>query len=458
MLAPDIVGLDDRAGLALGSAMITRDDLQRQFYEMLMESQWWSADQLRDYQRSQLSQLLRHAKANVPFYEHRLDAVLKANGDIDWDRWNELPIVKRNDMVEHRDAMQATEVPPGHGPTGILSTSGSTGLPIQITTNMLGSVANNGLRLRVHRWQDLDWSKTLCNRLGDESHAEEWPEGQPTGPWGPPWEADAMRGGSWMISRTFPSEYLFGFFAEHRCSYLAAGPNMAHINALDALRLGIEVKIDAILVQGNTVTQADRDICRQVFGAKMVEHYSSKEGGHMAHPCPAGTLHVNSEVCLFEVLDEDDRPVKPGETGRVVVTPFYQTAQPLIRYEQGDRVTVETAACRCGRHGPTLHAVRGRNVAIFKHPNGRALANLMPDETTNLLRAQYWQLAQVGPHDYELRYVPSVSGESGDEAKVSEIFLSTFFPDACLRFVRTGQIALRDSGKLAEYVNEWQAG
>src|SRR4051812_28150381 len=117
--------------------MTTRDDLQRQFYEMLMESQWWSADQLRDYQRSQLSQLLRHAKANVPFYEHRLDAVLKPSGDIDWDRWSEIPIIKRSDMVEHREAMQTTNLPPGHGPLGVIETSGSTGLAIQVTTNLL---------------------------------------------------------------------------------------------------------------------------------------------------------------------------------------------------------------------------------------------------------------------------------------------------------------------------------
>ena len=34
--------------------MSTEGGLQRQFYEMLMESQWWSADELRAYQRNQL--------------------------------------------------------------------------------------------------------------------------------------------------------------------------------------------------------------------------------------------------------------------------------------------------------------------------------------------------------------------------------------------------------------------
>jgi phenylacetate-CoA ligase len=429
-------------------------DLQRQFFEMLMDSQWWSADKLRNYQRTQLSQLLRHAKRSVPFYEHRLDAVVRPNGDIDWNRWSEIPIVKRRDMIDYRDAMQASELPPGHGPTSVSETSGSTGLSIKVTLCGLGTLANNGLRLRVHRWQELDWSKILCSRMGDAQHAKDWPDGQPMGFWGPPWDEDARRGGLWKISRTMPSDFLFEFMKEHNCTYLNAGPNMAHINALDAIQMGIDIKIEAILVQGNVVRQEDRDICKRVFGAKIVEHYSSKEGGHMAHPCPHGRLHINSEVSFVEVLDEDDNPVAPGGSGRVIVTPLFQTAQPLIRYEQGDLVTLGYP-CPCGRHSQTIETIQGRSIAIFRHPSGRAVANLMPSFTSAVLGAQYWQLAQVGPNDYEFRYVPSLTVPLGDEAAVRQIFLSTFFEDASLRFVRAPSIALRDSGKLAEYVNEW---
>lgn len=38
--------------------MSTQGGLQRQFYDMLMENQWWPAGDLRDYQHSQLGQLL----------------------------------------------------------------------------------------------------------------------------------------------------------------------------------------------------------------------------------------------------------------------------------------------------------------------------------------------------------------------------------------------------------------
>src|SRR5690606_13660103 len=90
-------------------------DLQRSFFELLMESQYWPEDRMRDHQRSLREPLLRHARANVPFYEHRLDPVFRPNGSIDWDRWHEISIVRRSDLLEHRQSMLARIIPPGHG-------------------------------------------------------------------------------------------------------------------------------------------------------------------------------------------------------------------------------------------------------------------------------------------------------------------------------------------------------
>jgi len=50
--------------------------------------------------------------------------------------------------------------------------------------------------------------------------------------------------------------------------------------------------------------------------------------------------HVSADLVLVELVDDDGTPVPPGEEGRVVVTPFYGYATPLIRYDLGDRVEV----------------------------------------------------------------------------------------------------------------------
>src|SRR3990170_3458026 len=100
--------------------------LEKNFYEMLLESQYWPPQQLLEYQRNQLSQLLEHARKNVPFYQTRLDPVLKRDGKIDWERWQEIPILTRQDLFDHRESMLTSILPPGHGETRNFWSSGTT--------------------------------------------------------------------------------------------------------------------------------------------------------------------------------------------------------------------------------------------------------------------------------------------------------------------------------------------
>jgi phenylacetate-CoA ligase len=115
--------------------------MQQTIYDMLMKSQFWTRSQLVDYQHTQLSQLLQHAKEKVPFYKERLSVVLSKNGSFNWDRWQDLPILTRKDLVEHRETMQATELPEGYGAPVERWSSGTTGVPVTITVNGLAGIA-----------------------------------------------------------------------------------------------------------------------------------------------------------------------------------------------------------------------------------------------------------------------------------------------------------------------------
>jgi phenylacetate-CoA ligase len=434
--------------------MSSEGGLQRQFYEMLMESQWWSPGQLQAYQRSQLGQLLRHAKKHVPFYEHRLDAVVKNNGDIDWDRWSEIPIVKREDLRDHGEAMLARELPAGHGPIGTSNSSGSTGVPITVTTTALAHLARTAQRWRSDRRHDLDWARIIVNRLGDVEGPKDWPQGTPRGPWGPSWDESSRRGFWWSLNLSTTNEQVLDFIERRGCTYLIAGPKTAHMLALESIRLKRPTRLDAIMVQSNRRTEDDRQICRSTFGASMIELYSSKEGGNMAYSCTHGRLHVDAEVLLLEILDDAGREVAPGETGRVVITPFLSSAQPLVRYEQGDLARKGTG-CACGLCLPVIDEIIGRSLAIFRHPDGRSAVAIMPNSARELLDCEFWQMAQVGPNHYEVRYVPRSSAVAPDEGAFAALFRSVFFEDSVVEFRRVEGIPLTRAGKLVEYVNEW---
>ncbi|HEX7108783.1 MAG TPA: hypothetical protein VF224_06035, partial [Aestuariivirga sp.] len=138
--------------------MADAPSVKHHIYEMLMESQYWPPATMLAYQRSQLAQLLRHAKATVPFYKTRLDPIFKSNGDIDWDRWHEIPFVARNNLVKDRESMLATKLLDGHGAVRDVFSSGSSGTPITTRHNALESCVSQAVVYRAQRWHGMDWS------------------------------------------------------------------------------------------------------------------------------------------------------------------------------------------------------------------------------------------------------------------------------------------------------------
>jgi phenylacetate-CoA ligase len=70
----------------------------------------------------------------------------------------------------------------------------------------------------------------------------------------------------------------------------------------------------------------------------------------------AGLTHVHEDYAYPEVLDAQDRPVKPGERGELVFTSLYRKAMPLLRYRTRDVVQLADRRCPCGR---TLVAFEG---------------------------------------------------------------------------------------------------
>ncbi|HEY7363271.1 MAG TPA: AMP-binding protein [Methylomirabilota bacterium] len=94
------------------------------------------------------------------------------------------------------------------------------------------------------------------------------------------------------------------------------------------------------------------------FGARAFDLPGLTEIAAWGFECDAraGLTHVHEDYCYPEVLDEHDRPVKPGERGELVFTSLYRKAMPLLRYRTRDIVQLADRPCPCGR---TLVAFEG---------------------------------------------------------------------------------------------------
>ena len=68
-------------------------------YNFLQESQWWSKEQLEEYQIRQLEKLLKHAYENVPYYRKVFDERgLKPKDIQDFDDLKKLPYLTKDDV------------------------------------------------------------------------------------------------------------------------------------------------------------------------------------------------------------------------------------------------------------------------------------------------------------------------------------------------------------------------
>jgi len=113
-------------------------------------------------------------------------------------------------------------------------------------------------------------------------------------------------------------------------------------------------------VLGQKITQ-DWDI-------KLYSTYASTEMQTAFTECSEGKGgHLNPELAIVELLDDEGKPVPPGEIGEVTVTTLGVEGMPLLRYKTGDLCRAYTEPCGCGRHTLRLSPVIGRKKQMIKY-------------------------------------------------------------------------------------------
>lgn len=423
---------------------------------MLMESQYWPPEQMLAFQRNQLAQLLKHARQNVPFYKTRLEPVFRKNGDIDWNRWHELPIVKRHHLVDQGAGMVAIELPPGHGGTTLeVFSSGSSGMPVTTRHNTLEGVVSVAVMHRAQRWHNMDWARNTVSWKGNDDLVSNWPEGNEVGSWAPSWLEAGRRGKSYTVNRATHQEQVMEYVLRKSAPYLASRPKLLQSLALSAERSKTPLKLDVVTTFGTGTTDDERDDLRRIFGAKVFSLYSSGEGHKMACTCETGHhYHINSELVYLEILDDDGKPCGIGQPGRVIITPIYNTAQPLIRYEQGD-IAIRGPACSCGKQLPVLQEISGRLMHLFRFPDGQTIAPSLPTkEFVVNFGVKTWQLVQTGPLEVELRYVATDPNFVPNKSYALDVIRRRLRPDLQVAFVALAETPLTPAGKFILYKSE----
>jgi phenylacetate-CoA ligase len=343
--------------------------------EQALARESWSAGQWQAWQSERLAEMLEHAAGQVPYYREQWAARRRAGDHAAVDRLENWPVLTKEPLRQHPLAFVAD----GYAAGKLLKeqTSGSTGTPVELRSDRAAQQAWYALfEARTRRW----------NGVG---RADRW--GMLGGQRVAPFEQD--RPPFWVWNAALKQLYLSAYHIkpEHAAAYAAALARyrlaylLGYPSALAALASVIESAglsappMRVVISNAEPLLPEHKAILQRVFAARVIDTYGMSEMVTGASECACGVMHLWPEAGVTEVLADDaDRPLPPGEPGRLILTGLLNRAMPLIRYQISDRGVLAAPGepCACGRSLPVLASIEGRMDDVILTRDGRRVGRL----------------------------------------------------------------------------------
>ena len=432
----------------------------KQFSDVLKRTERLPADELVAYQRKPLAKLLQHARDTVPIYKDRLSVLFGADGAIDWDRWADVPFASRSEVQARNADFVSSDIPLGHGEVTTAVSSGSTGQPIEVQKTELANVAYWAVRARYHDWHGIDRDLKYASIRHAGTGDAHYPDGAHNDVWAAYGTFMGLdcNGPEAILNINTPIDQQAEWLVREQPDYLHTFPTNAAALADHFAHTpppGSGLRLKNVLTLSETVSDETRRLCHDVFGAKLIDNYNSVECGYFAIQCSDHThYHAQSEVVLLEVLDDNDRPCQPGEMGRIIATPLYNYAMPLIRYDTND-FGIVGEACDCGRQSPILTRIVGRARNLFRFPGNTIVTpELTGGPFAKFLHPRQWQVAQIGPLELEVRFIPSDVRADMDYDGMTNAIRRTLRDDLTVTYKKLAAMPTTSAGKHEPYVCE----
>jgi phenylacetate-coenzyme A ligase PaaK-like adenylate-forming protein len=349
--------------------------LQRELHER----DSWTRERLADHQRRCLTDLIDHARRHSDFYRD-LYADVKPGAEL-----AELPVVTKEAFMANFDAfvtdrrLRLSDLQ-SHvetltrddyylGEYRVLTSSGSSGLK------------------GVFVFSRGEWSWSIAAVLryasmtGLRSRVRVASVGGPSPLHGTYRLSVSMNLGllpSLRLEATDTLEHIVSELNAFQPEVLAPYASIAWLLAIEQVEGRLRIKPRIISTSSEVLTPETKGLLHEAWGCEPFNIYGiSEAGGVIGVDCDRHEgIHLFEDLCLFEVVDDENRPVPKGTPGRkLLITNLVNRVQPFIRYEVSDLVTMETHACSCGRPFRLARSIDGRrdDLIYLENRHGRSV-------------------------------------------------------------------------------------
>jgi phenylacetate-CoA ligase len=346
----------------------------KNYYEWLEKTQWWTREELEEFQLERLRALVKQAYENAPYYRRVFDErKLKPKDIVTLSDLQKLPLLQKEDLRNNLEDLVPRAI--DKSSLRYVTTSGSTG-------KSLGVYWDKDITLLHERAFEYRQWKWAGYRFGDRTmtlRGSSFPKLDKSGkqPW---YEYNPAHNELKLSVYEMTEENLFKYIdliKKFQPKFIYTAPTSIEIMARFMVRNAITLTmVKAIFCESETLYPVQRKLIESRFGCKIYSGYGMTERAADAVECEQHQgYHVNMEYGIFELIDQDNKVIEgSGLSGRVVGTGLDTFYMPLIRYVTDDVAEYSPTTCSCGRGSPLVQDFKGRLREVIFSKSGYAVA------------------------------------------------------------------------------------
>lgn len=283
-------------------------------------------------------------------------------------RESPLAVLSRLPMLEKSTLKSLTSevmsVNPARREYVTISTSGTSGSPMQVVFDADGRQSTYAEWRRYHDWLGLP-EKFRSVRFSGRIIVDPATNKPPF--WAHNWADKQL----FMSTYHLKKEYLPAYIAklnDFKPDLIDGYPSALYILAQHILQTGTRLTFipTVISLTAETLMAHQREAIELAFCCKVHNQYASSEGAPWIVECKLGHCHLWLDTGVFEFINPQPMDADT-DMAELVVTSFRNFKTPLIRYRIGDYVQIyrQPVICSCGAPYPIIKGVIGRNDDIL---------------------------------------------------------------------------------------------
>ena len=427
--------------------VIKKTHMVRSYREQI-DSQWKSRGQIEAVQVERMRRLLLHAQQNVPYYER-----LFANVGFDVREFHSparlsvLPILTKSIIREQFSQLQARNMDQFAPRRN--QTSGSTGQPLVFFWDRDAHSAGWPNAWRGFSVAGFTLGDAILVLSGGALMPKVTPLMQRV--------YYKFMGITQLRAYHLSEDEIRSYFdyldsAPSHPQYMYAYASAAYLLARYSLLQGRrDIRFKAVFTTAEVLAPGYRDTIEEAFHCKVYDSYGNNEGCLAAFECERQDgLHYAMENACLEVLDDEGRPVGPGETGHFIATNLMNYAMPFIRYDTGDLGSLRPEPCACGRGLTRIAGIMGRTRDFIYTPDGREIHGAFFNHFEPFYRTAWiagWRVRQDRLDHLEICIRPDGEPREEDIAHMRELLTRALGQEMNIDFVMNPQLSVTPAGK-----------